>query len=222
VTNPPIDPLREQSAMSLETLFGREHNLFQETSTQAHRVVLPWPVLNVVKYRKLLELDQRWYRNQTFSLNYDPQEGLQSALKRLSVEVSESVASGTVVIVLTDRDIDRNTLPMHAALATGAVHQRLIEDGLRCDCNIIIETGSARDSHHFAVLFGLGATAVYPYLAFQVSMTYISAVHLRVICCSTVKIIGAVYEKGFSRYFQKWVFPASPATVVHNCSRLPD
>ena len=168
VTNPPIDPLREQSAMSLETLFGREHNIFQETSTQAHRVVLPWPVLNVVKYRKLLELDQRWYRNQTFSLNYDPQEGLQSALKRLSVEVSESVASGTVVIVLTDRDIDRNTLPMHAALATGAVHHRLIEDGLRCDCNIIIETGSARDSHHFAVLFGLGATAVYPYLAFQV------------------------------------------------------
>ena len=154
--------------MSLETLFGREHNIFQETSTQAHRVVLPWPVLNVVKYRKLLELDQRWYRNQTFSLNYDPQEGLQSALKRLSVEVSESVASGTVVIVLTDRDIDRNTLPMHAALATGAVHQHLIEDGLRCDCNIIIETGSARDSHHFAVLFGLGATAVYPYLAFQV------------------------------------------------------
>ena len=168
VTNPPIDPLREQSAMSLETLFGREHNIFQETSTQAHRVVLPWPVLNVVKYRKLLELDQRWYRNQVFSLNYDPDEGLQSALKRLSEEVSESVAGGAVIIVLTDRDIDRNKLPMHAALATGAVHQRLIKDGLRCDCNIIIETGSARDSHHFAVLFGLGATAVYPYLAFQV------------------------------------------------------
>ena len=57
---------------------------------------------------------------------------------------------------------------MHAALATGAVHQRLIKDGLRCDCNIIVETGTARDSHHFAVLFGLGATAIYPYLAFQV------------------------------------------------------
>ncbi|HEY5775109.1 MAG TPA: glutamate synthase large subunit [Xanthomonadales bacterium] len=168
VTNPPIDPLRERSAMSLETLIGREHNIFQETSTQAHRVVLPWPVLNVVKYRKLLELDQRWYSNQTFSLNYAPQEGLQAALKRLSDEVSASVASGTVVVVLTDRDISPDKLPMHAALATGAVHQRLIRDGLRCDCNIVVETGSARDSHHFAVLFGLGATAVYPYLAFQV------------------------------------------------------
>ncbi len=168
VTNPPIDSLREKSAMSLETLFGREHNIFQETSTQAHRVVLPWPVLNVVKYRKLLELDQRWYRNQRFSLNYDPQEGLQSALGQLCDEVSESVAQGAVLIVLTDRDIDKTRLPMHAALATGAIHQRLIQDGLRCDCNIIVETGTARDSHHFAVLFGLGATAVYPYLAFQV------------------------------------------------------
>ena len=168
VTNPAIDSLRERSAMSLETLIGREHNIFQETSTQAHRVVLPWPVLNVVKYRKLLELDQRWYRSETFSLNYDQQEGLQSALTRLSGQVSEAVADGAVIIVLSDRDVARGHLPMHAALATGAVHQRLIHDGLRCDCNIIVETGTTRDAHHFAVLLGLGATAVYPYLAFQV------------------------------------------------------
>ena len=168
VTNPAIDPLREASAMSLETSFGREHNIFQETSTQAHRVVLPWPVLNVVKFRKLLELDQRWYRKETFSLNYDENEGLQTALDRLSSEVSESVDDGAVMIVLSDRDVVEGKLPMHAALATGAVHQRLIQDGLRCDCNIIVETGTARDSHHFAVLIGLGATAVYPYLAFQV------------------------------------------------------
>ena len=154
--------------MSLETLFGREHNIFQETSAQAHRVVLPWPVLNVVKYRKLLELDQRWYRNQVFSLNYDPQEGLHAALKRLSLEVSKAVADGVVIVVLTDRDIGQGKLPTHAALATGAIHQRLIHDGLRCDCNIVVETGTARDAHHFAVLLGLGATAVYPYLAFQV------------------------------------------------------
>ena len=168
VTNPAIDSLREQSAMSLETLFGREHNIFQETSTQAHRVVLPWPVLNVVKYRSLLTLDQRWYRNETFSLNYDPEESLKSAIDRLATKVSAAVADGVVLVVLTDRDVSSEKLPMHAALATGAVHQRLINDGLRCDCNIIVETGTARDAHHFAVLFGLGATAVYPYLAFQV------------------------------------------------------
>ncbi len=168
VTNPPIDPLREQNAMSLETLIGREHNIFHETSTQARRVVLPWPVLNVVKYRKLLDLNPRWYENRTFQLNYKTQEGLKTALGRLCTEVSEAVANGVVIVVLTDRDISPGKLPMPAALATGAVHQRLIRDDLRCDCNIIVETGSARDAHHFAVLFGLGATAVYPYLAYQV------------------------------------------------------
>ena len=168
VTNPAIDSLRERSAMSLETLFGREHNIFQETSTHAHRVVLPWPILNVVKYRKLLELDPRYYRHETISLNYSEDEGLQTALIRLCDQVSDAVADDTVIIVLSDRDVEQGKLPIHAALATGAVHQRLIKDGLRCDCNIIVETGTARDSHHFAVLIGLGATAVYPYLAFQV------------------------------------------------------
>jgi glutamate synthase (NADPH/NADH) large chain len=168
VTNPPIDSLRELSSMSLETIFGREHNIFQETNTHAHRAVVPWPVLNIVKFRKLLELDPRWYRHEQFSLNYPHSEGLEEALDRLCQQVSDAVRGGVVIVVLSDRDIARNSLPMHAALATGAVHQRLIRDGLRCDCNIIVETGTARDSHQFAVLIGVGATAVYPYLAFQI------------------------------------------------------
>jgi glutamate synthase (NADPH/NADH) large chain len=168
VTNPAIDSLRERSAMSLETLIGKEHNIFQETSTHAHRVVLPWPVLNIVKYRKLLELDQRWYRNETFSLNYDQNDNLKAALEKLCDQASVAAAGGAVIVVLTDRDIAIDKVPIPAALATGAVHQRLINDGLRCDCNIIVETGTTRDAHQFAVLFGLGATAVYPYLAFQI------------------------------------------------------
>ncbi|NNE06870.1 MAG: glutamate synthase large subunit, partial [Xanthomonadales bacterium] len=168
VTIPPIDPLREVSAMSLETLIGREHNIFQETSTHAHRVVLPWPVLNIVKYRKLLELDQRYYQHEVFSLNYSRDSDLETELVKLCDKVSEAVGNGVVLAVLSDRDISPDTVPMHAALATGAVHQRLIKDGLRCDANIIVETGGARDSHQFAVLFGVGATCVYPYLSFQI------------------------------------------------------
>ena len=168
VTNPPIDPLREQSSMSLETLFGREHNIFRETTTHAHRVLIPWPVLNIVKYRRLLELSQRWYRHQVFSLNYSIDGDLETALRRLIDDVSTAVSDGVVMVVLTDRDITADKLPIHAALAVGAVHQHLIQDGLRCDCNIVIETATARDSHQFAVLLGLGASAIYPYLAFQV------------------------------------------------------
>jgi len=168
VTNPPIDPLRESSVMSLETSIGREHNVFNETASHAHRVSLPWPVLNFVKYQTLLGLDQRHYRNQRFSLNYDPQAfNLRSAIEDLVQSCLQAVKSGTTILVLSDRDISRDTLTMPAPLAVGAVHQALMRAHERTRANIILETGSARDPHQFAVLFGLGVTAVYPYLAFQ-------------------------------------------------------
>jgi glutamate synthase (NADPH/NADH) large chain len=168
VTNPPIDPLRESAVMSLETCIGREHNVFHETASHAHRVILPWPVLNYVKYQTLLGLDQRYYRNVRFSMNYDPASlNLRDALINLAESCVGAVRGGATVIVLSDRDIARGKLPMPAPLAVGAVHQALLRAGERPNANILIETGSARDAHQFAVLIGLGATAIYPYLAFQ-------------------------------------------------------
>ena len=168
VTNPPIDPLRESAVMSLETCIGREHNVFHETASHAHRVILPWPVLNYVKYQTLLGLDQRYYRNVRFGLNYDPDKlKLRDALVNLAESCVGAVRGGATIIVLSDRDIARGKLPMPAPLAVGAVHQALLRAGERPNANILIETGSARDPHQFAVLLGLGATAIYPYLAFQ-------------------------------------------------------
>ncbi|MDX1381675.1 MAG: glutamate synthase central domain-containing protein, partial [Xanthomonadales bacterium] len=168
VTNPPIDPLRESAVMSLETCIGREHNVFHETASHAYRVILPWPVLNYVKYQTLLGLDQRFYRNVRFSLNYDPSDlKLRDALTHLAESCLGAVRGGATIIVLSDRDISRGKLPMPAPLAVGAVHQALMRAGERPNANILIETGSARDPHQFAVLLGLGATAIYPYLAFQ-------------------------------------------------------
>jgi glutamate synthase (NADPH/NADH) large chain len=168
VTNPPIDPLRESAVMSLETCIGREHNVFHETASHAYRVLLPWPVLNYVKYQTLLGLDQRYYRNVRFSLNYEPESlNLRSALEDLADACVSAVQGGATIIVLSDRDIARDHLPMPAPLAVGAVHQGLLKAGERPNANIIIETGSARDPHQYAVLLGLGATAIYPYLAFQ-------------------------------------------------------
>ncbi|MDX1555008.1 MAG: glutamate synthase central domain-containing protein, partial [Xanthomonadales bacterium] len=169
VTNPPIDPLRESSVMSLETCIGREYNVFEETSSHAHRALLPWPVLNYVKYQTLLSLDQRYYRQRRFALNFDPAEDhLESALQGLAEACTMAVKDGVTLLVLSDRDIAQHTLPMPAPLAVGAVHQALLRAGQRPNANIIIETASVRDPHQFAVLFGLGATAIYPYLAFQV------------------------------------------------------
>ena len=168
VTNPPIDPLRESAVMSLETSIGREHNVFHETASHAHRVILPWPVLNYVKYQTLLGLDQRHYRNQRYSLNYDPQQhSLRSAIEDLVAQCLAAVRSGVTVLVLSDRDICRERLTMPAPLAVGAVHQALMRAHERTRANIVIETGSVRDPHQYAVLLGLGATLIYPYLAFQ-------------------------------------------------------
>jgi glutamate synthase (NADPH/NADH) large chain len=168
VTNPPIDPLRESAVMSLETCIGREHNVFHETASHAYRVLLPWPVLNYVKYQTLLGLDQRYYRNVRFSLNYEPDtQSLREALESLVESCVSAVQGGATIIVLSDRDISRERLPIPAPLAIGAVHQGLLRASERPNANIIIETGSARDPHQYAVLLGLGATAIYPYLAFQ-------------------------------------------------------
>ncbi|RLA00064.1 MAG: glutamate synthase large subunit, partial [Gammaproteobacteria bacterium] len=168
ITNPPIDPLREASVMSLETCFGRGHNMFQETNSLAYRAIISKPILNYGKLQQLKGLDQKHYKFNTLSLNYPCEENLQDAILKLCDDAVELVEDGCTILQLTDRDISNETVPMHAALAVGAINHRLIEVGLRLDVNIIVETATCRDPHHFAVLIGLGATAIYPYFAMQV------------------------------------------------------
>ena len=168
VTNPAIDPLREAIVMSLETCIGAERNVFEETPEHADRGILATPVLSHSKFANLLRIERPGYAFQRLSLHYNPQTGLRQAVADLCAEAEEAVRNGKVLLVLSDYGISREKLTIHALMATGAVHHHLIEKGLRCDANIIVETATARDSHHFAVLFGFGATAVYPYLAYDV------------------------------------------------------
>lgn len=168
VTNPPIDPIREAVVMSLETCLGKERNLFKETEDHANRLIINSPVLSEGKFRQLLSLnDNPEYAQEIIDLCFDQSTGLKSALQQISDQAYQAVKNGKVVIVLSDRNIADNKLVVHALLATGAVHHRLIQEGLRCDANLIIETATARDPHHFAVLLGYGATAIYPYLAYE-------------------------------------------------------
>ncbi|MDH3637616.1 MAG: glutamate synthase large subunit [Gammaproteobacteria bacterium] len=168
VTNPPIDPLREQIVMSLGTEFGREKNLFTESPTHAKRLSVDSPVLNTSEFDRLLSLEDPDYAAVRIDLNYAAPNGLVAAIEAVCTRAVSAVRAGKVVIFLSDRDIAKDRLPIHALLATGAVHHRLIDEGLRCDANIVVETGTARDPHHFAVLIGYGATAVYPYLAYEI------------------------------------------------------
>ncbi|PWW16167.1 MULTISPECIES: glutamate synthase large subunit [Pseudidiomarina] len=169
VTNPPIDPIRERHVMSLATCLGREQNVFSETSGYAERVVIESPVLMYTDVKQLRQLPVEGYKLAKLSLQFSAQQdNLEQALTRLCQEAVRLVREEQVVLLLlSDRDIDRNLLTIPAALAVGAVQQALVRENLRCDSNILVETASVRDAHHMAVLIGLGATAVYPFLAYE-------------------------------------------------------
>ncbi|MEB0076965.1 glutamate synthase large subunit [Pseudomonas sp. CCI3.2] len=168
VTNPPIDPLREAIVMSLEICLGAERNIFQESPEHASRVILSSPVISPPKWRALMTLERPGFERYFIDLNYDENVGLEAAILNIADQAEEAVRAGKTQLVLSDRHIAPGKLPAHAALAVGAVHHRLTEKGLRCDSNILVETATARDPHHFAVLIGFGASAVYPFLAYEV------------------------------------------------------
>ena len=169
VTNPPIDPLREAIVMSLETCLGKERAVFEESELHADRVILTSPVLSPSKFDAIKGIDREGYESATIDLNYHPAETtLESALDSVVEQAIEAIRSGKTLVILSDRRLDNMCIPVQALLATGAVHHALTREGLRCDANIIVETGSARDSHQVAALIGYGATAVYPYLSYHV------------------------------------------------------
>ena len=168
VTNPPIDPLREAIVMSLETCLGSEKNIFEPTPDHANRIVLSSPVLSSSKMMQLRSVTKPGFEIETIDLNYDESMPLDDAIKHICEQAAQAVSAGKVLIVLSDRNIEKGKVPANAIMVTGAVHHHLINVGLRADANLIIETGLVRDSHQLAVLLGFGATAVYPYLAYNV------------------------------------------------------
>ncbi|MBT8092875.1 MAG: glutamate synthase large subunit, partial [Gammaproteobacteria bacterium] len=167
VTNPPIDPLRERIVMSLQTNVGRESSLFDIGPQHGEQVLINSPVLSQAKLRQLLGPDMFGDSYEFIDLNVDDSLSLTEALDLICAQAEKAVRDGKLLLMLSDRYLDRQKLPVHALLATGAVHHHLVNVGLRCDSNIIVETGVARDSHHVACLIGYGATMVYPYLVYQ-------------------------------------------------------
>ena len=195
VTNPPIDPLREAIVMSLETCLGAERNVFEETPDHANRAILSSPIISPAKWRTLMNLERPGFAHQVIDLNVSADVPLAAAVAAIAEQAEAAVRAGKTLLVLSDRAISKGKLPVHAALAVGAVHHHLIAAGLRCDCNILVDTATARDPHHFAVLIGFGASAVYPYLAYEVLADLVR----------TGEVIGDLYEvfKGYRKGISK-------------------
>ena len=217
VTNPPIDPLREAHVMSLSTSIGREMNVFAEAEGQAHRVAFKYPVLVHSDFKQLTTLESRYYKSETLDITYEIDGSLRDAIEQLCGDAEEKVREGTVLLILSDRNIAPDRLPIPAPMAVGAVQQRLVEKSLRCDANIIVETASCRDPHQFAVLLGFGATAIYPYLAYE---TLAQMVDNRTINKSYREAI-LNYRNGINKGLYKIMSKMGISTVAsYRCSKL--
>jgi glutamate synthase (NADPH/NADH) large chain len=170
VTNPPIDPLREELVMSLKMSLGPEQNLFDETPEHCRRVLLERPILTAAGLEKIRQLRSDPFAAATLSTLFPivaGEEGLKEALDRLCEKAERAVLGGSTVLVLSDRGVSLQYAPIPSLLATAAVHHHLVRRGIRTRSTLVVESAEAREVHHFALLVGYGASAINPYLAFE-------------------------------------------------------
>jgi glutamate synthase (NADPH) large chain len=170
VTNPAIDSTREEVIMSLECYIGPEGNLLSTTAAQCHRLAVPHPVLTNEELAALKQLDFRGWTTQTIDMTYPKNQGvkgLKPALERICREAREAVSAGKALVILSDRAVSADRVPVPALLATGAVHHHLVSHSERTRVGVVVETAEAREVHHFCCLVGYGADAINPYLAFE-------------------------------------------------------
>jgi glutamate synthase (NADPH/NADH) large chain len=174
VTNPPIDPIREAIVMSLNSFIGPKPNLLDINAVNPPmRLEVTQPVLDFDDMARLRSIEKHTHGkfksyelDITYPLDWGP-EGVEAKLASLCAESVDAIKSGHNIIVITDRHVSRTQVAIPALLALSAVHQHLVREGLRTTAGLIVETGSAREVHHFGVLAGYGAEAVHPYLALE-------------------------------------------------------
>jgi glutamate synthase (NADPH/NADH) large chain len=173
VTNPPIDPIREELVMSLVSMIGPRPNLLGRQAGTHKRLEVAQPVLtnaDLEKIRAIADLLDGAFRTVTIDITWpaaDGEAGLERALERLTAEATDKVLADYNILILSDRAVSADRIPIPAALAVSAVHHQLIRQGLRMQTGLVIETGEAREVHHFCVLAGYGAEGINPYLAFE-------------------------------------------------------
>lgn len=171
VTNPPIDPLREELVMSLSVSMGRRKDLLQETPDHAHLLNLKTPILTDAQLAAIRNNTDPLLRTVTVSAlmpvvpDADGEAALRAAVKRLCTEAEQAFHNGAAILIISDRGIDAEHAPIPALLALGAVHHHLIRAGVRGSISLMVESGEPREVHHLACLIGYGAKAVNPYLA---------------------------------------------------------
>ncbi len=178
VTNPPIDSIREEMVMDETIMLGGESNLLNETPQHCHRLKIPRPMLTNDELERIRAVDRGNLRATTLAIVFpkssideedkkSPGKAMKQALDDLFKQADHAIAQGYTILVLSDQGVDSEHIPIPSLLACSGLHHHLIRQGTRTRVSLIVETGEAREMHHFAVLIGYGANAVNPYLAFE-------------------------------------------------------
>ena len=170
VTNPPIDPIREEMVMSLRTYVGNSLNVLAETAEHCNKIEITQPVLTNEQLHKLKHIKQGNFKSQVIdtTFNADGQDNrLEQALDKICLAAKNAVENGCSIVILSDRKTDTDHAAIPSLLATAAIHHYLIREGLRSQTDIIVESADVRETHHFATVIGYGASAVNPYLALE-------------------------------------------------------
>ena len=167
VSNPPIDPIREKMVMSLYSALGRNLNALDATPEHCKHIHLDQPVLLEKDVAKFKALNSKGFTSAVLDATFEKGEKLESVLLALCLRAESAVREGATVLVISDRNIETDRVPLPSLLALGAVHQHLVRHSLRASSALVVESGDVRETHHFATLIGYGANAVCPYLALE-------------------------------------------------------
>jgi glutamate synthase domain-containing protein 2/glutamate synthase domain-containing protein 1/glutamate synthase domain-containing protein 3 len=170
VTNPPIDPIREEIVMSLSTSLGTERNLFDETPEHAHKLELTQPILLNRELETLRHISSDVFSSRTLDITWpvgDGPDGMSQALERVCEQAHEAISEGVNIIILSDRQLSARRAPIPSLLAVSSVHHHLVREGTRLRAGIVLESGEPREVHHFATLIGYGASAINPYVMLE-------------------------------------------------------
>jgi glutamate synthase (NADPH/NADH) large chain len=206
VTNPAIDPIREELVMSLTSYIGTERNIFEETPQHCHTLKLPRPILTNYDLEKLRRVSWGDFLAITLRAVFNPAEGaegLQRALDGLCMRASMSIADGYRLLILSDRGIDKDLAPIPSLLALTAVHNHLVRERKRTQVALVVESGEPREVHHFAVLIGYGASAINPYLAIETLEDMAQKGRLKVDFPTALKNYKKAIDKGLLKVFSK-------------------
>ena len=171
VTNPPIDPIREEIITSTETMVGPRGGLLSPTPESCGLIKLQHPILTNEELEKLRQVDGGRFQAVTLPIFFDakgksPGKSLEAAMEKLFAEADKAIADGANIMILSDRSISPEQAPIPALLATAGLHHHLIRNGTRSRVGLVLESGEPREVHHFALLIGYGCSAINPYLAF--------------------------------------------------------